>query len=138
MYYRQKFPDSTKDNFLFSSSEYQNLFLDNRAELLFGFSSLLKIARFEWELPRLEQETRAYRLLEGSDLAPRVLGHIHERGRGVMGILLEKIEGGREASIGDLGMCRDALGRLHEGCGLVHGDANRYKFYCAEGEGEVD
>ncbi|KFX87812.1 hypothetical protein V490_08012 [Pseudogymnoascus sp. VKM F-3557] len=40
---------------------------------------IFKIARFESEIPRLEQETRAYKLLEGSGLAPRFLGHMEER-----------------------------------------------------------
>jgi hypothetical protein len=42
---------------------------------------IAKIARFEWEIPRIERETSAYRLLDGSGLAPRFLGHIHENGR---------------------------------------------------------
>ncbi|KAF5234123.1 hypothetical protein FAUST_7774 [Fusarium austroamericanum] len=90
---------------------------------------ITKIARFEWEMPRMEQETRAYQLLEGSRLAPRFLGHIHENGR-VMGFLLEKLEG-RSASIQDLDACETALGKLHE-LGLLHGDANRYNFLFTE------
>jgi hypothetical protein len=39
---------------------------------------IAKMARFEWEIPRIEQETRAYQLLEASELAPRFLGHVHE------------------------------------------------------------
>lgn len=89
-----------------------------------------KIARFEWELPRIRQETRAYQLLEkGCGLAPRFLAHLHENGR-VMGFLLEKVEG-RSASIRDLGVCEAALGKLH-GLGLVHGDVNRYNFLVTE------
>ncbi|KAJ9255178.1 hypothetical protein DTO195F2_6394 [Paecilomyces variotii] len=86
---------------------------------------IAKIARFEWELPRIEQETRAYQLLEGSGLAPRFLGHVHENGR-IMGFLLEKIEG-HPASFQDLGICETALRKLHE-LGLLHGDVNRYNF----------
>ncbi|KAK4131534.1 hypothetical protein BT67DRAFT_408522 [Trichocladium antarcticum] len=86
---------------------------------------IAKIARFEWELPRIEQETRAYQLLEGSGLAPRFLGHVHENGR-IMGFLLEKTEG-RPASFQDLSACETALGKLHE-LGLVHGDVNRHNF----------
>lgn len=86
---------------------------------------IVKIARFEWELPRIEQETRAYQLLEGYGLAPRFLAHVHENGR-IMGFLLEKIEG-RSASFQDLVVCEAALGRLHE-LGLEHGDVNRYNF----------
>ncbi|RAO67975.1 uncharacterized protein BHQ10_003987 [Talaromyces amestolkiae] len=86
---------------------------------------IVKIARFEWEIPRIEQETRAYQLLEGSELAPRFLGHIHENGR-VMGFLLEKVEG-RPASFQDLNICETALGKLHN-LGCTHGDVNRYNF----------
>lgn len=86
---------------------------------------IVKIARFEWEIPRIEQETRAYQLLEGSGLAPRFLGHVHENGR-VMGFVLEKLEG-RPASFKDLCICETALKQLH-GLGLVHGDVNRYNF----------
>ncbi|PVH77531.1 hypothetical protein DL98DRAFT_517272, partial [Cadophora sp. DSE1049] len=90
---------------------------------------IAKIARFEWELPRIEQETRAYQLLEGSELAPRFLGHVHENGR-IMGLLIEKIEG-RSASSQDLSICEKALSQLHE-LGLTHGDVNRYNFLITE------
>ncbi|KAG6312574.1 hypothetical protein E4U22_001730 [Claviceps purpurea] len=92
-----------------------------------GSSSTMiaKIARFDWEVPRIEHETRAYQLLEGHGLSPPFLGHIHENGR-IMGFLLEKIEG-RSASIQDLSECEAALGKLHE-LGFLHGDVNRYNF----------
>ncbi|KAI5868245.1 alpha-galactosidase A [Durotheca rogersii] len=97
--------------------------------LLSPATAIAKIARFEWELPRIEQETRAYQLLEGSGLAPRFLAHVHESGR-IVGFLLEKIEG-RSASFQDLSICETALGKLHE-LGLVHGDVNRYNFLVTE------
>ena len=90
---------------------------------------IAKIARFEWEIPRIEQETRAYQLLEGSGLAPRFLAHVHENGR-IMGFLLEKLEA-RSASIQDLDICKAALGKLH-GLGFLHGDVNRYNFLVTE------
>jgi predicted Ser/Thr protein kinase len=89
-----------------------------------------KIARFEWEIPRIEHETRVYRLLQHTDIAPRFLGHIHEQGR-VIGFLLEKLEG-HSASIGHLSQCEEVLGRLH-GLGLLHGDINRYNFVVGQG-----
>ncbi|PLB52525.1 hypothetical protein P170DRAFT_352716, partial [Aspergillus steynii IBT 23096] len=86
---------------------------------------IAKIARFYCEIPRMAQETRIYKSLEGTGLAPRFLAHVHEHGR-VIGILLEKL-GGREAGIEDLMVCQSALGRLHD-IGICHGDVNRYNF----------
>ncbi|KAF4943428.1 hypothetical protein FGADI_13417 [Fusarium gaditjirri] len=94
-------------------------------------NTIAKIARFEWELPHIEQETKAYQLLEGSELAPRFLGHIHEHWR-IMNLLTEKIEG-RPASFQDLGLCKTALRKLHE-LGHAHGNMNRYNFLIT-GEG---
>lgn len=92
------------------------------------FKAIAKIARFEWEIPYIEQETRAYQVLHQKDptIAPRLLGHIREGDR-VIGLLIEKIEGRRRASIGDLHKCEKALERFHN-LGLLHGDVNRYNF----------
>lgn len=92
-------------------------------------SIIAKTARFEWEIPQIERETRAYQLLKGSGLSPRFLGHIHENGR-IVGFLLEKIEG-RATSIQDLSICEAALEKLHE-LGFLHGDANQYNFLVTE------
>lgn len=86
---------------------------------------IAKIARFEWEIPRIEQETRAYQLLDGQGLAPRFLAHIHEDGR-LIGFVLENVQG-RPASLQDLGVCKAALKNVHA-LGLLHGDANKYNF----------
>jgi predicted Ser/Thr protein kinase len=90
---------------------------------------IAKIANFEWEVPSIERETRAYQLLEGSGLSPRFLGHIHENGR-IMGFFTEKIEG-RSACLQDLNICETALAKLHK-LGLLHGDVNRYNFLVTE------
>lgn len=90
-----------------------------------GPTMVAKIARFDWEIPRLEQETRIYRLLQQTDITARFLGHIHEEGR-VIGILLEKLEGSF-ASIEDRAPCEQALRELHD-LGILHGDVNRYNF----------
>ncbi|KFY91528.1 hypothetical protein V500_04626 [Pseudogymnoascus sp. VKM F-4518 (FW-2643)] len=47
---------------------------------------IAKIARFEWEIPRLEQETHIYHLLSNSGLTPRFLGHIREGDRVIGGL----------------------------------------------------
>lgn len=86
---------------------------------------IAKVARFEWELPRLSLETLVYERLENTGLAPRFIGHVHEHGR-VIGFILEKLEG-REANIEDLSSCQSALQRLHD-IGILHGDVNRYNF----------
>lgn len=86
---------------------------------------IAKMARFEWEIPYIEAETKAYRLLEGTRLGPRFLGHVHEEGR-VIGFLLEKVEG-RFAGPEDLEKCTASLKRLHD-LGVLHGDCNRYNF----------
>ncbi|KAI0156915.1 alpha-galactosidase A [Xylariaceae sp. FL1272] len=88
-------------------------------------SAIAKIARFEWEIPRLEHETRAYQLLEDSGITPRFLAHIHENGR-IMGLLLEKLEG-RVPVSDDLQLCKTALTALH-GLGHAHGDLSKESF----------
>ncbi|KAK8211804.1 hypothetical protein IWZ01DRAFT_434635, partial [Phyllosticta capitalensis] len=101
---------------------------------------IIKIARFEQEIRRIERETRAYQVLSqrgASDVAPRFLGHVHEGGR-VICLLLEKWDGrSGGASIEDLSACEAALARFH-GLSLLHGDANRYNFLVGQdGCGEV-
>ncbi|KAI4864995.1 alpha-galactosidase A [Hypoxylon rubiginosum] len=85
-----------------------------------------KTARFHWEVQYMEAETRMYQILEGRDIAPKFLGHIHEAGR-VIGFLLEKVPDGRNAEPADLGICEAALRRFHA-LGFVHGDCNKYNF----------
>ncbi|KEY67055.1 hypothetical protein S7711_04734 [Stachybotrys chartarum IBT 7711] len=84
-----------------------------------------KIATHAWELPYICRQTEAYEFLEGSGLAPRFLGHIHENGR-IIGFLLEKIEG-RPAYIRDLRVCTTALVKLHK-LGYLHGNVDRSCF----------
>ncbi|KAH8928172.1 hypothetical protein BT69DRAFT_1316474 [Atractiella rhizophila] len=40
---------------------------------------IAKFAHFEWEILEVEQETRAYQLLEGCEFIPRFIAHIHVR-----------------------------------------------------------
>ncbi|KAK1990589.1 alpha-galactosidase A [Colletotrichum falcatum] len=109
----------------FEASSHSTLPINHTSQA----TMIAKIARFEWELPRIEQETRAYQLLEGCRLAPRFLAHVHENGR-IIGFLLEKIEG-RSASFQDLRICETALGELYKRR-LIHGDVNRYNFIVTE------
>ncbi|KAH9214490.1 hypothetical protein DL95DRAFT_389460 [Leptodontidium sp. 2 PMI_412] len=104
------------------SNVYEVLYEDQPA--------ISKIALFEWDFRRIENETREYSTIrEHLDQHPaeppcalNFLGHLTENGR-VIGFLLEKVEG-EFASIGDMPNCQKVLRRLH-GMGLIHGDANR-------------
>ncbi|PYH31805.1 alpha-galactosidase A [Aspergillus neoniger CBS 115656] len=79
---------------------------------------IVKIARFEWEIPRLSRETSIYKQLQDIyDLTPRFLGHVHEHGR-VIGFILETIEG-REAGIEDLVGCQAVYNFVVRGDGTV-------------------
>jgi predicted Ser/Thr protein kinase len=84
-----------------------------------------KIARFEFEVPRVETETAIYQVIDGQGIGPSFLGHLIEHGR-VMGFLVERIEG-RPGGIADLGACQAVVERLHS-LGVVHRDLNRYNF----------
>lgn len=95
---------------------------------------IVKITRFEWEIPRLSQETLIYKSLEDRGLAPRFIGHVHEHGR-VIGFMLEKLEG-REANIKDLSSCQSTLQRLHD-IDILHGDANRYNFIIQDDKAQL-
>lgn len=90
---------------------------------------IAKMAHFPWHITSMQRETRVYRALQGTQLAPRVLGHICEQGR-VVGILLEKIEG-RHPGFQDLEVCQAALGRLND-LGIAHRDCHQYNFIVTE------
>ncbi|KAF8529940.1 alpha-galactosidase A [Gautieria morchelliformis] len=86
---------------------------------------IAKIARFEFEIPSVQNETVAYKAIDGHGIGPAFLGHLTEHGR-IMGFLIEKIEG-RRASIVDLEACQKVVRRLHS-LNIVHGDLNRHNF----------
>lgn len=91
--------------------------------------AISKIARFPFEIPRMENETAIYEAIAGHDVGPAFLGHLVEHDR-IMGILIEKVEG-THAGIEDLQACQTVVRRLHS-LGIVHGDLNRYNFVITE------
>jgi len=107
-----------------------------------GREVVAKIARFDFEIRLVENETRVYEKLENDkikhpDLAaisPPFLGHLTENGR-VMGMLVEKLEG-RRACIDDISACEIIVRRLHT-LGIVHGDLNRHNFVVDDQSGVV-
>jgi len=104
-----------------------------------GRPAICKIARFEWNIPRMDNETRVYSVIEEYRhdwiaVAPAFLGHVAENGR-VMGILLEKLNGDF-ASIDDLVVCEKTISTLHA-MNVIHGDPNRYNFMIDRVKGDV-
>ncbi|KAG2105079.1 uncharacterized protein F5147DRAFT_703095 [Suillus discolor] len=87
-----------------------------------------KIARFDFEIPRMERETAVYRAIDGCNVGPAFLGHIVEGDR-VIGFLVEQLHG-RPAGPEDLQGCRDVLQRLHA-LDIIHGDPNKHNFVVA-------
>jgi tRNA A-37 threonylcarbamoyl transferase component Bud32 len=88
-------------------------------------SVVAKIARFEFEVPRVETEIMVYQVIDGHGIGPAFLRHLIEHDR-IIGFLLERVEG-RCGAIGDLVACQGVIERLHS-FGIVHGDLNRHNF----------
>lgn len=94
---------------------------------------IAKYARFHWEIPAAEHETRIYREIEGRGIGPEFLGHIHEHGR-VVGFLLRKAEG-RYPESSDYRNCVATLAKLHSR-GIHHGGLKVEEFIIT-GEGDA-
>jgi hypothetical protein len=94
---------------------------------------ILKIARFQYEIPALQQEVLIYALLasRGFAFAPKVLGYAYEELRDrTIGFLMEDISG-RTPGAEDLKFCEGTIRLLHKS-GILHGDVNRYNFLMAD------
>ncbi|KAL1845141.1 hypothetical protein VTK73DRAFT_1054 [Phialemonium thermophilum] len=102
-----------------------------------GRLCFLKIARFPREMPWVIRELQAYHVLEGTSLAPKLVGYVSEGSPDrVVGFLVEGIDG-RTAELEDLEPCRRALDQLHHH--LVHGDICKYNILItAEGPKFID
>ncbi|KAK3337777.1 hypothetical protein B0T19DRAFT_413497 [Cercophora scortea] len=96
---------------------------------------LAKFTEFPELTPYLEAETAAYQWVEGTDIAPRFLGHLTEEGR-VIGFVLEYIENARAAGPGDLAACQSVLKKLHA-LGIKHGNINNRNFLVRDHDGTV-
>ena len=97
-------------------------------------TAIAKIARFDFEIPWVEQETAAYRRLDCQGVAPKFLCHLTEHGR-VMGFLMEKLEG-RSAHIDDLETCQNLVRKVHA-LGILHGDLNRHNFVISKSGAKI-
>lgn len=85
---------------------------------------VVKLARFPWEIPLLEQETQAYEWIKDTGVGPTFLAHLTEEGR-TIGFVMEHIANARHAEPEDLSLCKGAVDRLHQ-LGIKHGDVNKH------------
>ena len=89
----------------------------------------MKIARFQFEIPQLQQEIQAYHALQRhkSSIAPNIIGYVYEGTKDrVIGFLMEALSGKR-AGIEDLTSCEQVLRQLHS-LDIIHGDIVRDNF----------
>ncbi|KAI1118022.1 hypothetical protein F5Y14DRAFT_400860 [Nemania sp. NC0429] len=92
---------------------------------LFGEKKLfMKIAPWptNWWRRAIENETKAYQLVEGHGIAPEFLGHVTYRGT-IIGFIVEWIEGAEEITKKDKNACIEAIKKLHA-LGITHGTAH--------------
>ncbi|RYP12821.1 hypothetical protein DL765_007141 [Monosporascus sp. GIB2] len=75
----------------------------------------------------ITNEIRAYKAVEGLEIAPKFLGFVTEEGRPI-GFLTEYIEGARHPRRDEEEACRQALKRFHRKTGLCHPDNNAGNF----------
>jgi len=93
--------------------------------------AVAKVARFEFEIPYIEAETRD---LDRHAVGPKFLGHLLENGR-PMGMLVEYLDG-RQPSKDDFDACSKVLCRLHS-LGWAHRDINRDNFVLVGSEAKL-
>lgn len=81
----------------------------------------------------VEIDARAHETIQARDpgLVPRLVAHVTENHSRVIGFLLERVPGAREAGAADLDACRAALARLHA-LGITKGQLSRHSFLVRE------
>lgn len=89
----------------------------------FKHTMIAKFAVYPWQTDWLNDETKAYRWIDGTGIGPRFLGHLTEEGR-VVGFLLEDLSEARHPEGKDLVLCQEVVTRLHN-LGILHGDLNK-------------
>lgn len=82
---------------------------------------VMKISDFPIDMHMSETETRAYKMLQGTGIAPEFLGHVTEGSR-VIGFLREHIPGAECPGVSDINICHEALERLYELGIIYHSD----------------
>lgn len=79
--------------------------------------------------PGVEADARAHEIIQARDpgLVPRLVAHVTGNHSRVIGFLLERVPGAREAGAADLDACRAVMTRLHA-LGIAKGRLSRHSF----------
>jgi predicted Ser/Thr protein kinase len=89
---------------------------------LFGCPIVVKIARFDHEIPDIQLECDVYENIKGKGIGPKFLAYVTEDGRKI-GFVLKKTEGARRPRPRDFKKCKRVLKKLHK-LGLLHRDCH--------------
>ena len=89
---------------------------------LFGCPIVVKIARFDYEVPDIQRECDIYKKILGKGIGAKFLAYVTEGGRKI-GFVLRKIEGTRRPGPRDYKKCRCVLKKLHR-LGFLHRDCH--------------
>lgn len=87
---------------------------------LFGCPIVVKIARFDHEIPDIQLECDVYEKILGKGIGPKFLAYVTEGNR-TIGFVLKKTEGARRPRPRDFKKCRRVLKKFHE-LGFLHQD----------------
>ena len=89
---------------------------------LFGCPIVVKIARFDHEIPDIQQECDMYRLIHGKRIGSKFLGYVTEAGR-IIGFVLKKNKEAQRPRPRDFKKCKLVLRKLHR-LGYLHQDCH--------------
>jgi predicted Ser/Thr protein kinase len=89
---------------------------------MFGCAIVVKIARFDHEIPDIQKECDVYKLIQGKGIGSKFLAYVAEDGR-TIGFVLKKIEGAKRPEPRDFKKCKHVLKKFHQ-LGLLHQDCH--------------
>ena len=89
---------------------------------LFGCPIVVKVARFDHEIPDIQRECDVYKKILGKGIGPKFLAYVTEGGR-TIGFVLRKLEGARRPKPRDFTRYKRVLKKLHR-LGILHQDCH--------------
>jgi hypothetical protein len=89
---------------------------------IFGCPIVVKIARFDHEIPDIQLECDIYKKILGKGIGPKFLAFVTEGDRKI-GFVLKKTEGARRPRPRDYKKCKRVLNKLHR-LGFLHQDCH--------------